>query len=191
MPSVLIRRGPILQVRMILFFFKKKTKVFVLNLFIHIISDSEFSVLTYISTSWWSGAKSLRFYLSIPLHLGYEKKVEWQRALEPGRPALWGTRRRWWHSRRHFSLAAPRLVSPGQRHGSLHCPWTECCAGTGFHLACDWGPAEQPAEPASGYWCDEGSGLRWMIYGSSLKREHMHQLKTWKKGKLFFSPPTG
>lgn len=31
--------------------FKKKLKVFVLNLFIHIISDSEFSVLTYISTS--------------------------------------------------------------------------------------------------------------------------------------------
>lgn len=110
---------------------------------------------------------------SIPLTPGCEERAAWQRALEPGQQALWGTRKRWQHSRRRSSLAVPLLASPAQMALRLHCPGTEHCVKIGCHPEHVQVPAERRAEPGSDCWCDGGSGHQGMAYDFSLEKQRI------------------
>lgn len=114
---------------------------------------------------WMEGGDG-RSLPSTPPRLGCEGKAEWRRALEPRRPALWGTRRRWRRSRRRSSPAAPRPVSPDQRPLRSRCPWTKRCAVNDRRPGRVRGPAGRRDGPWLGCWCGEVSGLREMACGS-------------------------
>lgn len=104
-----------------------------------------------------------------PLLPGSEGRAKWPRALEPGQPALWETRRRWRPSRRRSSLAAPPLASPGPRRRLRL--GTERCAATGRRPGRVRAPAERRAEPEWDCWCGEGSSLREMAYDFLLEKK--------------------